>query len=60
LARPTYGRELGELRKKNWIVGNGAGVSGVIGTERVARAPANGATLLSSADAEPNSPVRRS
>ena len=49
LAR-AYSKELGELLKENWIVENVAGANGVIGTERVARAPANGATLLFSAD----------
>ena len=49
LAR-AYSRELGELLKENWIVENVAGANGVIGTERVARAAANGATLLFSAD----------
>jgi tripartite-type tricarboxylate transporter receptor subunit TctC len=46
----AYSKELGEALNETWVVENVAGASGIIGTERVAKAPANGTTLLFSAD----------
>jgi len=41
-----YARRAGELLKENWIVENMSGGSGTIGTNAVARATPDGATLL--------------
>lgn len=46
-----YARRAAELLKENWIVENQSGASGTIGTNAVARATADGATLLFTPDA---------
>jgi len=46
----TFSKEMGELLNETWIVENVPGAHGTIGTERVAKAPPNAATLLFSAD----------
>jgi len=46
----TYSKELSEILNETWTVNNVPGASGVIGTDRVAKAQANGTTLLFSAD----------
>ncbi len=56
LAR-VYSKFMGESLKENWIVENIAGGSGVVGTEKVARAPADGSTLLFSADVHSMAPL---
>ena len=45
-----YSKELGEILNETWTVNNVPGANGVIGTERVAKAQADGTTLLFSAD----------
>ena len=46
-----YARKAGELLKENWIVENMSGGSGTIGSNAVARAAPDGATLLFTPDA---------
>ena len=45
-----YSKELSEILNEIWTVNNVPGASGVIGTDRVAKAQADGTTLLFSAD----------
>jgi tripartite-type tricarboxylate transporter receptor subunit TctC len=56
LAR-VYSKFMGDSLKENWIVENIAGGSGVVGTERVARAAPDGTTLLFSADVHSMAPL---
>lgn len=56
LAR-VYSKFMGDALKENWIVENVAGASGVVGTEKVARATPDGTTLLFSADVHSMAPL---